>query len=53
MALVNGGSLHCMNMKKLLKKTSPKPLVRFRNNFTEYSLGDPFLNTVHEILICQ
>ena len=35
MALVNGGFLHYRDMKKLLiKKSSPKQLVRFRNKFT-------------------
>ena len=36
MALVNGGFLHYTDMKKFLKKsTSPKPLVRFWNDFIE------------------
>ena len=40
--------------EEILKKLfSPKPLVRFWNNFSqECSLGDPFSKLVRKILIC-
>ena len=43
MALVNGGFLHYMDMKKFLKKLfSPKLLSDFEIISQECSLGDPF-----------
>ena len=40
MALVNGGFLHYMDMKKFPNKfSSRKPLVRFKKNFTGMFLG--------------
>ena len=51
MALVNGGFLHYTDMKKLLKRSSLKPLIRFLSILTEMFLEGPFSEIVREILI--
>ena len=51
MALVNGGFFALYGHREIHKKSSPKPLVRFEIISQECSLGDPFSNTVREILI--
>ena len=53
MALVNGGFLHCMDMKKFLKNFF------LQNRFSDFeiisqecSLGDPYQKSDGKIVIC-